>query len=83
MHQENPNTVAFLPMKTVCKVQWLVALLMASAPMWAQDEEDPGFPTGGDPGVPIDGYMVPFAIVAVLLAFYVYKAWEGSDKKAC
>ena len=50
-----------------------IGLLFWSPTMLAQ--QDPGFPTEGDPGTtaPIDDWIAPMFVVGLLLAAFIYR----------
>jgi hypothetical protein len=37
-----------------------------------EEENDPGFP-GGDPGLPIDDWIIPMFVLGIVLVYYYYR----------
>lgn len=53
-------------MKTMKIQQWMMVILL-SVPVVAFSQDDPDLPPG-DPGAPIDGYVLPMVLLAAALA---------------
>lgn len=44
---------------------------------FADDPVEDPFNPGGDPGLPIDDWLIPMAVVGVLLIFYFFKKLQN------
>ena len=38
-----------------------------------EEENDPGFPGNGDPGLPIDDWIAPMFVLGIVLVYYYYR----------
>lgn len=57
-------------LRTILFTLLLIGCNLITNTVFAQDEEDPGFP-GEDPGAPIDNWVVPMVTIAVCFMFII------------